>query len=174
MDVELTDEDREIASVLAHKRNDPKIAYAVPNYRFDESHSDFDIHYVGVLAEIAVAKVLGISVDKNIDLGGDQKFDLVWKGLKIQVKYNHYSWGELYLVKGEPLVADVYVLVVGDIHKMTIKGWATRNDFAKATIKNYGYGERLALFQKQLREFAELQTTIAPLERGQKNIAEFM
>lgn len=144
------------ALLLAHARNDPKIAEKVPNYRIDKEHRDLEINYMGILSEMAVAKVLNVPLDTSIDLGGDKGYDLVWNGLKVDVKYSYHPGGRLFVFPGKPLLADVYVLVVGDEKKMNIVGWAKKEDFSHAKIRDFGYGPRLAIDQTELRDVQEL------------------
>ncbi len=55
------------------------------------SMDDFQVQYIGLLGEVAVAKVLNIPVRADITTGGDGKVDLMYAGMTIQVKTSTHA-----------------------------------------------------------------------------------
>lgn len=156
-EVSFSKSERSYAMLLAHRRNDPKVAQKVPNYRYDKKHKDLQIHYMGILSEMAVAKLLKVDLNTETDLAGDQGYDLKWGILKIDVKYCFHPHGRLAVMPDKPLLADIYILVVGDEEKMKIVGWAKKDDFSTiAKVKDFGYGPRLAIEQNDLRDLTQI------------------
>ncbi len=90
MIVELTFDELAKAKRLADLRNSKN--GKVPNRRETRRHSDFEIDYAGILAEIAVAKILGVGIDERFLMGGDDHApDLMFEGWTVEVKATMYD-----------------------------------------------------------------------------------
>lgn len=171
-----TPADREYATCLAKARNDPKLQAGTHQLPHSKNMSPVEANQRGILAEIAVARVLGGS-QKNVELqfspwpaGGDRGWDLVFNGLKVEVKYNTYSEAQAYLYINEDLAestirrdrADILVLVLGNEKEMWIEGYACNHDMrletndGRAEVKNFDFGKRRAIHTSQLRPFSDL------------------
>jgi len=76
----------------------------------DQSRTDGDIDVIGVMAEVAVAKLLGLDYDRILAIGTDDGSDLVFNGITIDVKSSFYQTGRLMLRR--ELRSEVAVFVV--------------------------------------------------------------
>ncbi len=114
-----------------------------------------DIDYLGVRAEIAVAKLFGFdSIGMGIDDGSDFYFDEV----SIDVKATFYKSGRLIFKNRDKVKADVIVLVnqVSE-NVLNIEGWSTKEHFLKkAEVKDLGSGSTLVLEPENLFPIEEL------------------
>jgi hypothetical protein len=149
--VELTDYDVHKANRQVYIRQKPKRDAFVPSQRVTNTHSEISIDFFGALAEIAVSKLLHISIDEKMILGGDGGYDFVWMGVKIDVKYTYHKDGHLIVMSKDKLLADIYILLVGDSKRMDIIGLATKELFLeKGQFKDFGYGPVFAMAQDDL------------------------
>jgi hypothetical protein len=174
MIVKLTKEELDEADYLAHARNDPKVH--LNKYSWSkEGTTSFDNHYWGLKCEIAVAKILGIEIDKTIHDGDDQNPDLYYKGIGIEVKGRTKKGWDFALLKDDikQFKADVGVLCwPGDAdNEIEVVGFITREKFSHVAVtKNYKYGNRLVaeakhftpLTKKGLEEGNELPFVLNP------------
>lgn len=165
--ISLSDEDRTRAIDEAHQRGLPKREFGVPTQKRDSGRSDLQIDYYGLLAEIAVEKVLGARHNTHTKLSGDEGHDLTWRDERCEVKFTFYPHGHL-LTKGkENVVADRFILVSGDDKNMTLLGWTDRDTFLKrGEMKDFGHGLGFAMAGKDLRsmnEFDPLQKRLLEL-----------
>lgn len=84
---------------------------------------------MGEAAEWMAAEALGITDHDIGKLGRDQGWDLVLHGWKIDVKWSSNLRRCLLVSADITLLADIYVLVVGDTKDdLSIAGWAWRRD----------------------------------------------
>jgi hypothetical protein len=157
--VTLTSDELEWLSELAHKRNDPKMAAGVPNYKIDPNKKDFDIHHMGIKAEYAVAKYLGLELDTTFSLhGDDHRGDLIHHdGRTISVKFRTSRGWDFALTRDKlsEFRADLGVLVwpapsrrrdTSGCERFEIVGFVSREAFAECAVaKDFGYGPRLVL-----------------------------
>ena len=160
MDVEMTYDDREFALEKTYERNRRKREAGVKDQKFDSTRGTLLIDYMGLLGERAVAKTLGIPVQQFNGLEGDEGYDLIWHGLKLQIRYTFHNRGHLIVnCTGNPeqIEPDIYILTIGSESRITILGYATRDHIrAVGTVKNFGYGNRFVLEQRELTDFAKL------------------
>lgn len=162
MIVEMNEEDRAMALEYALERNKPKRQAGVMDRIVDASKGSLDVDYMGLLAEMAVAKTLKVPLMQlRDDLSGDPGYDLVWHDRKVQVKYTFHRTGHLLLVPpgrlNHPLLADLYVLVVGSEKEMDIVGYARALECKDlASVIDFGFGETLAIKQQDLHDFSDL------------------
>lgn len=138
---------------LAQGRNRKEKA-GVRSKKYDEGRSEFEIHLLGILGELAVADLFGVPIDETVGLTGDGGFgDVQIAGFSVAVKYRTYSWGDLFFNTMRDFKDDIAVLVTAgpDLLTPVVRGWATRDYFeANAETMNFGYGTRLVLLQARL------------------------
>jgi hypothetical protein len=112
----------------------------------------------GYLAEHVVARVLGVEIPEY--KGPDGGVDLLWHGLTVQVKWNHYSYGDLYSRPDLSITADLFVLVVPcrPDPQMRIVGYLTRDEYLQLRQpRSYGRGNTvLAVGQQRLHPIQRL------------------
>jgi len=148
---------------LAHKRNDPKKGI-VKNKKVDRRFSDVETNFQGLMGEAAVAKLLNVPIDDNISLKGDGGItDLLWKSYTIQVKYNNYSYGDLYFFNVNEFKADIAFLVLplnnaeSGGRVVNVRGYMTREEFKKTYEEvDWGYGLRHRVPQHLLHDVRDL------------------
>lgn len=171
-----TNADRKYAQRLAQARNDPKLQAGTHQQPHSKAMDPVEANQRGILAEIAVARVLGGS-HRNVELqfspwpaGGDRGWDLVFGDLKVEVKYNTYPEADAFLYINEELAeatirgerADILVLVLGNMTEMWIEGYAANHDMrlkdqdGRAEMKDFKFGSRRAIHTSKLRPFYDL------------------
>jgi hypothetical protein len=132
----------------------------VKDRKIDSKRGTLLVCYMGLLAEIAVAKALRISVNQDTMLGGDEGFDLSWNDLKVQIKYTFHERGHLIINRtGNPgeIPSDIYVLTKGSESRINIVGYTTREHARiSGQTKDFGYGDNFVLEQWRLLDFARL------------------
>jgi len=120
--------------------------YATKLKRDERSH--FELHFQGLGAEFAVAKVLNIYPDLSSDYS---KIDLVWNDKTINVKSTKYPYGKLLVPDYQGRTADWYILVTGEMPEYTIRGVVHADEvFRKENIGDLGKGKSYIMEQYQL------------------------
>jgi hypothetical protein len=163
--IRLHDMDLEMAYALTTKRQQYKRKLAVKTQKYDRKRTDWEIAFYGFMGEVAVARALCIPPDKTVLAGGDGGVDLVINGETLQVK-THLSKATknfLYFDDEDKLSCDFGVLcnVDSDDTTILIRGALSRKDFIhKAGIRNFGYGERLAVPASELFSMDDLIRSI--------------
>jgi len=136
-----------------------RIATKPPTDRFLAGKlSPFASHLIGVMGEMAVAKILGSKVDQKISRNGDgHRADMLDRtGRKIEIKTCTFSGKDAMMkLHPEELMDDTwYVLVIvqmPDCCKVFPPIWGlTIREIARP--KNFGYGERLTVTAEQIEE----------------------
>lgn len=149
--IHITRDDKEQAAFIARIRQHSKSPLA-QNHKIAPHLSNIRVHFMGALAEIAVARALGCDVDTRGLAGGDDGVDMTWNGHTIQVKFNSLKYGDLRFNSLDDFKTDIAVLVVpekGD--DLYIAGWVTKAQFEdRARVKDFGYGARLCVEQADL------------------------
>ena len=147
-------------ALVAERRNVVKAPHGTVNLR-KCSRSDFEVHLLGVMGELAVARWLGVEVDTSVSASGDDKVsDLVHNGVRIQVKTRTVQEKPIYLFfnQREQFRADVAVLalVLGPA-RVQVAGWIRRQDFLdQATAADFGYGPRVVVTMDKLNPSSEM------------------
>lgn len=117
-------------------------ASGVVNQRRDHGRSDFEIDYLGIRAELAVAKLYNIPFDPRaigVDAGHDMWVD---EHISIDVKASFHGNGHL-LFKGLKAFRSDYAIMVAATafeEVMHICGWVSRERF----IRESESGEQMA------------------------------
>lgn len=166
--VTITDNEAEILRNLATQRQRNKEANGVPTRKKDKKINDLDMHYVGMKAEFAVAKLLDIEPNIALTRLGDDGFDFVLpNNTTLDVKFSqkdlkfppHKSPPDI-LVLCQPLNRRVYNInnqpvyprkdqyVNPDIpdhytwRDVIVVGWVSRDRFVdSAPLVNLGFGQ---------------------------------
>ena len=134
---------------IAHLRNDHKIG-VVRNRRIC-GDDDLLLNVWGVSSELAVAKVLGLTVDVIKRIAGDGGVDLVKDGKIYQVKYTKYPTGLLIFKYDEEPAWNYAILTTPGHGGIEIKGWINKNLYLqRRKAKDLGYGLNWIVEQKQL------------------------
>jgi len=92
---------------LAKARNDKKENAGVSSKKVDGEMTDEQLHYVGLKAERAVAKLLRVGMNTDNTYDGDGGHDLMYNGLTVDVKCSQM---DLKIPPGK-FTADIVVLV---------------------------------------------------------------
>jgi len=84
-----------------------------------------------ILAEMAIAHLLGVPYSPPQGVVPDEGFDLIYNDFKIEVKSTEYPRG--FLIMTNPFTADFATMVHVEMGKPYVKfvGWITREDFKK-------------------------------------------
>lgn len=114
-------------------------------------------------AEDHVGQLLGVPTVGVLD-GRDPGWDLVYRGLKVDVKHTVHERGHLAVPWAATLLADAYVLVTGrSAAAFIVRGWATRAEVLAGDRVDHGHlyhGKPrvpyYSLRQDQLHDMAEL------------------
>jgi hypothetical protein len=120
------------------------------------NQTDFAIHYAGMLGEVAVSKVLKISIRTDITIGGDGYIDMSFNGQTIQIKTStHARTPEprlLIFTKPDDFATDWAILCSAQSPSIVrIHGFISRKKFlANMTEHNFGYGKRYVVPEKML------------------------
>jgi|WetSurMetagenome_2_1015567.scaffolds.fasta_scaffold227380_1 hypothetical protein len=139
---------------LADMRATVKRLFQVKTKRVDQNQTELDLHITGVLSEWAAARVLGVAFDPSVKISSDDKVkDLVFKGLKIQVKSTPYKPSHLRFNSVEEFQADYAVLVrLKSWTQYEVLGYISREDFIrKHKTTDYGYGTRYYVPSEELK-----------------------
>lgn len=137
-------------------REQPKREMKVATRKVSENRSDEDIDYLGVLAEMAISKLLKTPLVKNRLIRGDDGYDILWKKKRIEVKYTYHKRGHLMVRNRDKCTADKYVLLTGDENRMAVLGWIDKDEFLKkGVLKDFGYGNNFVIEQEKLHHWSE-------------------
>lgn len=122
--------------------------------------SSFEIHYLGAMGEVAVAKHYGVPICRELTRGGDNGIDVVINGWNCHIKT--FSFGG---PKPDFIISNMkeFTAPVGigarriSPTRVLITGCITKPIFQKvAFTSSYGYGDRLAVKEADLVSIDEL------------------
>lgn len=157
MIIKLDAEEMRVVKLLAEQRNGCKTE--AQNMRYC-SHSDVGLHVVGLMGELAVAKLLGTKIDQRTLKHGDDGDDLMIGERSIQVKtcLRDRPGMDLYFNDIGKFASDIAVLVLArGKDEVRVAGWIPRNEFEfLLRHKDYGYGDRITVPECWLRGIWEL------------------
>jgi len=140
------------ANKLAISRNDKP---PTVNKKFDTTQSDYTIHYIAALAEVAWEKYSGWEVDTE-QKNGDGGTDFIANGRTYQLKTRNVTnfCNPDLLVETDKINADRYFLSEVDLERPTevvFIGWCTKDEIMKETI-DVGHGPRYVRRRYLLRK----------------------
>lgn len=142
--VSFTDEQLVIIKDIAKERGDFKDSnsHLVADKRIIK-RDNVETHVIGLLGEVAVARLINATVDTELYLKGNDSEDLNMYGVSIEVKTLQ---GYLTFKHMSDFKSDVAVLTVynkQDYSMVWVQGWISKYDFQKSHfIDNFGYGDR--------------------------------
>ena len=149
--------DRKRAMGLAKERMQTFNKARVRNQKIDRGRDSVQTHYIGLIGEITIEKIIGIPLTNHKAPHGDGGvYDFIIKDKTVQVKCTDYLSGHLIfpLKKGKmSFLAEYGILVIWDKKKeiATAVGQITRERFlAEHVIKEWGYGPTPAVPQHTL------------------------
>ncbi len=149
LSVRLTPKELSEARQIANGRSQLNRASGITNQNRDKQR---DIEYLGVCAEIAVAKALNIDGTTYI-LGVDDGVDM-WHGdVAIDVKSTFHKTGKLLFVSHDHFKAGIAILATADDDPSIINviGGVGRSEFIReAEATNFGKGPCFTLSQDKL------------------------
>lgn len=150
--VSISQADLDLAREIAKKRSEKKST----SRKFEDGYTDFDIHYFGLIAEIAWEKITAWPMDRSIIDDGDGGIDFENGGRTYQLKARNtaqYRNPDL-LCRLDHANADRYILSeidVNDLSRVIFVGWCTKEELMKNTINIKGKGERYICYRDNLR-----------------------
>ena len=127
--IKLSEAELELAKYMATARTDQSRKDGVINRRISDE-SDFDIEYIGMCGELAVAQALNVYPDLSIASRSGGYDLLSSKGKRMEVKTTKHHRGRLVArptAKVED--SDFYVLVTGQPPNMAIRGYIPTKEF---------------------------------------------
>jgi len=126
----LQPEDLNLAQIIASGRNDIKERAGVRSNKIADV-SDYDIHFSGVLGEIAVARLAGVTIDKTFHLNGDAGYDLQINGFTLDIKSRRRCRKDLIIMPGmSDFTADLCILCwVENNMEVEVVGLVSRQRF---------------------------------------------
>jgi len=135
--------------------------------------SNFGVHYIGLLGEVAISRLLGIAMRTDVTIAGDGDCDMVCNGNTIQIKTTSFgnanNTGRFIIFNHLQDFSTDYAILCStkNAHTIHISGYTSRQNFLENIVtKNFGYGIRYCLAESNLKPIAqfkqelELQTEI--------------
>lgn len=150
----LTEKELIFASLLAQERN----AKAPGINRRFSYRQDYTINLIGVISELAFAKLAGIYPDTAFSYG-DGGADFTYRGCKIDVKCSNTKRHPDLIVNTDTAIAGLYVIgyvFPEELRKVEFQGYMSGKAVKRAQIKDLGYGERYFVPNADLNPIAGL------------------
>lgn len=122
---------------------------------------DFGMHYLGMLGEVAVSKVLGTPVRSDVTTFGDGMVDMTFRGESIQIKTSSHAslkQKRMVFLNGMHEFRSDWLICCSlqSASSIGIHGFISRRRFEKKMFHhNFGYGDRVCVYEDDL----------APIER---------
>lgn len=147
-------------SMFAERQHAVKVATGAQTKKYDKNKSEFELHYIGAMAEFAVSKICKVPMDRRVHMGGDNGTDLQINGWSCEIKAHTYTGKnyQLFIDGMHVFNADVLISVqILSPVKVRIVGCISRKKFEKkCQINNYGYGDRLSVNEEDLKPISYL------------------
>ena len=146
MQVILTQEELDQCKHAASNRSNYARSSKIKNQKVDQSKSDKDVDYIGMVGELAVAKALGLDMDFE-KVGVDYGIDFTYNNYTIDVKTRSYPGNDLVFKRHAAFKAEVAILaqfkkencvnILGYMNKETFQKYAkpTHYDCLSASQK---------------------------------------
>lgn len=151
----LTEEEQELAKLIAKRRSESNRSNGVYNRRVSKM-SDYEVDLEGIGAEIFFCKTFNLYPDLNV--GHTPAFDAILPdGRTVDVKATKYKNGHLLAApwKKKKQLPDVYCLVVGTFPEYRVAGWMSAEELLR--------DERMAV--GKLNGYVASQEELAPPEQ---------
>jgi hypothetical protein len=159
----LTEEEINKAIAFVDAMRKDKIDYNVVDRKFDAKNTSYAVNLMGHLGEVAVAKFFNAPLDDEVKTGGDEGWDTIINGKRIQVKTS--TLPKLIFNSLDLFVADYAILVqlIGERNtphinsSFVIHGCISRDKFKEIYYeKDYGYGVRCVVDSDKLDDITSL------------------
>lgn len=138
------------------------------------NQSDFAIHYIGMLGEIAVSRAIGAAVNAEITIGGDGGNDMDMHGQTIQVKTSSHANTPKprYLIFNNLNDFATDWAISCSVQSPTvvcIHGFTGKEKFNRLAVEhNFGYGKRMCLDEQHLSRIEKFRDAV-DWKRGAAN-----
>ena len=109
MQVIMSEAELEQCKNAAARRTNYARSTNIKNQRFAKDQSDLSVDYIGIIGELAVAKVLGLEMDFD-KVGVDYGIDFIYGDLKVDVKTRSHPKTELIFKSMKAFKAQVAVV----------------------------------------------------------------
>jgi hypothetical protein len=109
MQVILTQDELDQCKHAASNRSNYARSSKIKNQRVDQSKSDKDVDYIGMVGELAVAKALGLDMDFE-KVGVDYGIDFIYNNYTVDVKTRSYPNNDLVFKRQSAFKAEVAIL----------------------------------------------------------------
>lgn len=145
------------------------------NRRFSDL-DDFEAHYIGLLGEAAVSRILGVRMREDVTVAGDGAVDLVVRGQTIQVKTRKIDHAAMLLPFNSlrDFSADwaVCCALASPCH-VRVYGFISREAFAQVHhTRDFGYGPRCVVPASTLEPVEDMRSAILALQAQRKSAAD--
>lgn len=161
MEITLNAFDLQFVAMFAERQRVVKRAANIKSRKYDKNKTEYELHYIGALGELAIRKATGSKMDTNVYSIGDQGIDMVVNGVSAQIKTFAYGGKTLdfFIDDMEQFKAPVCIGVqLLSPVRLRIMGYIGVDRFERiASHKNYGYGSRLCVPDSELKPLSELK-----------------
>ncbi len=139
---------------IIEQRQAVKKQFKVQTQKMDKHHNDLEIDFIGIKGEVAAAKFLGCHVDESATPEGDDGSDLMWQGVRVQMKTAMTLHKPHLIIRHSGyLTSDLYILGITTLEHNAVRlmGWLDKHTLLdKAFIRDFGAGERMAVASADL------------------------
>lgn len=167
---EFSDEDLDLARNLARLRNGNKERNGVRSRKKDDSQGEEEIHKVGLMGEIAVARVLDTRVNQSIDKSGDDGFDVEIGPLTAEIKTRQGKEKDYAMYDASSdIEADIGILCwITEKNAVDVVGWITKSEW-KLLAEGLRFGRtiRRGVAWKNMRDIATLEKLVTKHKQNQ-------
>jgi len=160
---EFTEEDLDLARNLARLRNGNKKKHNVQSRKKDNSQGEEEIHKVGLMGEIAVARVLNTRVNQTIDKSGDDGYDVEVGPLTVEIKTRKGEEKDYAMYNASAdIQADIGILCwLVKSNVVEVVGWITKTEWKLlAHGLRFGRSIRKGVEWNKMRKIEDLETLI--------------
>lgn len=156
----LSEADMERAARIAHARNSGKLDGTSRRHK-DSPFTDYDLHWIGVRAEIAVCKRFKFPIDERVYLEGDKgKPDMYVGELRCEIKSSGSKPPIIKLGSVDEFKSDILIICHVDTKipsRVEIWGYVTRVQFIEQhEVEEFGYGPKVVMRPKDYMPHQEL------------------
>jgi hypothetical protein len=152
------------AKSVAALRNGNKVEHGVKSKKVDSASGEEEIHIIGVLGELACARILDTNVDQSIDPSGDDGTDLSIGPITAEVKTRRGPKKDFAMYDStSDIEADIGILCwrTGE-RDIVVAGWTTKAEWLLlAKELRFGRNVRRGMSWKDMREISELKDLVA-------------
>lgn len=149
-------------TLFAERQHSFKVATNATTQRFDKNKTEFELHYIGAMAEKCVSTVWSVPMDRTIHLGGDNGTDVTINNWTCEIKAHAYTGPglEFFITDMSRFKADVLIGVqILSPVRVKLVGCISRAYFDKSRFsKDYDYGDRCAVSAAKLSPVEYLHT----------------